>query len=166
MAGAKPLSQEAPCCAPALAAGDQPEAARRYPALLLRSATPDAPVAGELGEQVLAANPKGQGRADRSSTSSAPPNAGRNPPPTSPCGVALAVISYDAFAEIVAGSSAQGAASRLHRIEAGGAKRLRQRDAEAARGSLDPRSTPAAGTKGYESPPKNQAPRCPSRKAS
>jgi len=120
----EPLSQEA-VLRLALAAGDQPEAARRYAALLLRSATPDA-LLQELGEQVLG-EPEGPGRQTIIDIVSAAERW-----QTTFLRRGIAVISYDAFAEIVAGSSAQGAAFDCTALKQA-AKTLAQRDAEAAR---------------------------------
>lgn len=120
----EPLAQEA-MLRLALAAGDQPEAARRFAALMLRGTTPD-DVLQVLGEQTLG-EPGGPGCRTMIDIVSA---AERWQKTFLRRGAA--VIAPDAFAEIVAESIARGAAFDCPVLEQA-AKGLARRDEEAAR---------------------------------
>jgi len=97
----EPLAQEA-VLRLALAAGDTPEAARRYAALFLRSATPDTLLI-ELGPQVLG-DPSGAGRKTIADIVS-----GADRWHSLFLRAGLMVMPADAFSAIVTTSMAQGA---------------------------------------------------------
>ncbi len=124
----EPLAQEA-VLRLALAAGDKPEAARRYAALMLHSAAPNA-VLQELGEQVFdeAGGPGRQTMIDIVSAAERWQSRFLRR--------GQAVIEPDAFAEIIAGSVAQGSAFDCPVLEQA-VRALGRRNEEAAR-SLAP----------------------------
>lgn len=119
----EPLAQET-VLRLALQAGDQPEAARRYAALFLRSATPDALLI-ELGPQVLG-EPSGPGRKTIAEIVS-----GAERWHNLFLRRGLQVMPTDAFIEIVTTGMAQGAAFDCGLL-AQSVKGMQQRDAVAA----------------------------------